>query len=100
MLVYKIMLLSVLTLCTMCEADQHIYVLGGSDPRNLPLGKVAMYTADSGNGSWASIKAMGTIRYGGRAAALGGFIYHVGGSGKCNILSRDDNKRTAITISK
>jgi len=70
----------IIMLCTMCEADQHIYVLGGSDPRNLPLGKVAMYTADSGNGSWSSIKAMGEIRYGGRAAGIGGFLYHVGGS--------------------
>ena len=67
-------------------ADQSVspprlFVLGGSDPRKPPLGQVAAYTsaASSTNGSWVAVRAMGAVRAGGRAAALGGYVYHVGG---------------------
>jgi hypothetical protein len=44
------------------------------------MGKVAAYTGNGRNGSWTAVKAMGSYRAAGRAAALGGYIYHVGGS--------------------
>lgn len=70
-----------LLLANIADAEK-IYVLGGSDPRVQPLGKVAAFTPPAGgnNGSWAQVPAMGSVRAGGRAAALDGSLYHVGGS--------------------
>lgn len=50
-------------------AGQRLFVLGGSDPRSKPLGKAAVFTAHEAeagpkNGSWATIKAMGSMREG------------------------------------
>jgi len=64
---------------------QHIYVLGGTDPRVQPKGQVAAFTppaGPTGNGTWAPVEAFGAIRAGGRAAGLGGYIYHVGGTNR------------------
>eukprot|EP01051_Picozoa_sp_SAG22_P011423 SAG22_NODE_1097_length_5575_cov_2.150292_1_plen_361_part_00 len=62
-------------------AAARLFVMGGSDPRKPPQGRVAVFSAAGGtNGSWAPAKAMGSMRASGRAAALGGYLYHVGGS--------------------
>ena len=61
-------------------AAARLFALGGSDPRSMPLGKVAAFSP-AGNGSWAPARAMGGIRESGAAAELGGHLYHVGGSG-------------------
>lgn len=70
-----------------CRADeagavQRLFVIGGSDPNVKPQGKVSAFTlnAEKTNGSWMSSPAMGSVREGGRAAALNGSIYHVGGT--------------------
>jgi N-acetylneuraminic acid mutarotase len=58
-------------------------VIGGSNPQKLPAGKVAAFSPAGGagvNGTWAPVAAMGSMREEGRAASLGGYIYHVGGS--------------------
>jgi hypothetical protein len=60
-----------------------LYVMGGSDPRKPPQGRVAVFTPpdhQARNGSWQPVQAMGAVREGGRGAALGGYLYHVGGS--------------------
>lgn len=64
-------------------AAARIFVIGGSDPQKLPAGKVAAFSEDVGvNGSWAPAAAMGSQRDEGRAASLGGYIYHVGGANR------------------
>ena len=61
---------------------KRMFVLGGSDPRKSPLGRSSVFTPAQGgaNGTWAEIKAMGVMRESGRAAALEGYIWQVGGS--------------------
>lgn len=84
------LVLLLLATSTCCRADSHdvsatvhrLIVLGGSDPRVSPKGQVAAFSLNAAktNGSWAPLPAMGSVREGGRAAAVNGSIYHVGGT--------------------
>jgi N-acetylneuraminic acid mutarotase len=72
---------AVLAAAAVGEAAPRLFVIGGSNPGSQPLGKAAAFSPSNGiNGSWAPVAAMGSMREGGRAASLGGYLFHVGGS--------------------